>query len=100
MRSGAVELLDGGRVLDLLGEGEMIGHPSMLSGLPATFEVQAAEDVLLYRLPAAAMAPGARAAGGRALRRAVAASALGHAAPVSRAERRGASIPGSVRSAR
>ncbi|HMS62007.1 MAG TPA: putative nucleotidyltransferase substrate binding domain-containing protein [Solirubrobacteraceae bacterium] len=52
LRTGTVELLDGGRALDLLGEGEMIGHPSMLSGLPATFEVQAAEDVLLYRLPA------------------------------------------------
>ncbi len=57
VRSGAVELLDCGRALDLLAEGEMIGHPSMLSGLPVTFEVQAAEDVLLYRLPAAVVAP-------------------------------------------
>lgn len=57
VRSGAVELLDGGRALDLLGEGEMIGHPSMLSGLPVTFEVQAAEDVLLYRLPGEVVAP-------------------------------------------
>ena len=57
VRSGAVELIDGGRALDLLGPGEMIGHPSMLSGMPATYEVRAAEDVLLYRLPAAAIAP-------------------------------------------
>jgi CBS domain-containing protein len=57
VRSGAVELLDGGHALDLLGPGEMIGHPSMLSGMPATFEVRAAEDTLLYRLPAAAIAP-------------------------------------------
>lgn len=64
VRSGAVELLDGGSALDLLGEGEMIGHPSMLSGLPATFEVRAAEDALLYRLPAQAVAgPFARPAG-------------------------------------
>ena len=57
VRSGAVELLDEGRALDLLGPGEMIGHPSMLSGMPATYEVRAAEDALLYRLPAAAIAP-------------------------------------------
>lgn len=56
VRSGAVELLDGGLALDLLGEGEMIGHPSTLSGLPATFEVRVAEDALLYRLPAQAVA--------------------------------------------
>ncbi len=57
VRTGAVELLDGGRALDLLGPGEMIGHPSMLSGMPASYEVRAAEDALLYRLPAAAIAP-------------------------------------------
>jgi len=33
VRTGAVELLDEGRVLDLLGEGEAFGHPSLLSGL-------------------------------------------------------------------
>ena len=31
---GAVELVDRGRVLDVLGEGDMFGHPSMLSGTP------------------------------------------------------------------
>ena len=31
IRRGAVELVDHGRVLDLLGEGELFGHPSMVS---------------------------------------------------------------------
>src|SRR4051794_19154177 len=30
IRSGAVELVDQGRPLDLLGPGELFGHPSML----------------------------------------------------------------------
>lgn len=50
VRTGAVDLIDEGRVLDRLEEGEMFGHPSMLSGLPTTFEVRAAEDSLCYRL--------------------------------------------------
>ncbi len=57
VRRGVVELVDGGRVLDLLGEGELFGHPSMLSGLPAGFETRAAEDSLCYRLPADAVVP-------------------------------------------
>jgi CBS domain-containing protein len=39
-------------VLDLLGEGELFGHASMLSGLPTGFEARAAEDTLCYRLAA------------------------------------------------
>lgn len=50
IRSGAVEVLDGDRVLDLLGEGELFGHASMLSGLPAGFEARAAEDTVCYRV--------------------------------------------------
>ena len=50
VRTGAVDLIDDGSVLDRLEEGEMFGHPSMLSGLPTTFEVRAAEDSLCYRL--------------------------------------------------
>ncbi len=50
IRSGAVELISDGRVLDLLGEGEMFGHASMLSGLPAGFEARAAEDTVCFRL--------------------------------------------------
>lgn len=57
VRTGAVELLDHGRVLDVLGEGEMLGHPAMLSGLPAEAEARAAEDALVYRFPAAAVGP-------------------------------------------
>ena len=52
IRSGAVEILSDGRVLDLLGEGELFGHASMLSGLPPGFEARAAEDTLCYRIPA------------------------------------------------
>ena len=52
VRRGAVELVDHGRVIDLLGEGEMFGHPSMLSGLPTGFQVRAEEDTLCYALAA------------------------------------------------
>jgi CBS domain-containing protein len=52
VRSGAVEIVYDGRVLDLLGEGELFGHASMLSGLPTGFEARAAEDTLCYRIPA------------------------------------------------
>jgi CBS domain-containing protein len=51
VRSGAVELVDDTRVLDLLGEGELFGQASMLSGLPTGFAVRAAEDTLCYRIP-------------------------------------------------
>ena len=48
VRTGAVELLDEGRVLDLLSEGEAFGHPSLLSDLGPTFDVRAHEDTLCY----------------------------------------------------
>lgn len=54
IRRGAVEIVHDGRVLDLLGEGELFGHASMLSGLPTGFEARAAEDTLCYRIEAAA----------------------------------------------
>ncbi len=57
IRRGAVKLLDRGRVLDVLGEGELFGHPSMLSGLPTGFEARAGEDTLCYRLPADTVVP-------------------------------------------
>src|SRR5664279_6422427 len=53
IRSGAVEIVSDGRVLDLLGAGEMFGHASMLSGLPPGFEARAAEDTVCYRIDAA-----------------------------------------------
>ncbi len=52
VRRGAVEIVFDGRVLDLLGEGELFGHASMLSGLPPGFEARAAEDTVCYRLDA------------------------------------------------
>ena len=55
VRRGAIELLSEGRVLDVLGEGELFGHPSMLSGMPAGLEARAVEDTLCYRLPADAV---------------------------------------------
>jgi CBS domain-containing protein len=57
VRRGAVELLDGGRVVDMLSEGEMFGHASLLSEWPTALAVRAAEDSLLYRLPAEAIRP-------------------------------------------
>lgn len=52
VRSGSVAIIHDGRLLDLLGEGELFGHASMLSGLPAGFEARAAEDATCYRLHA------------------------------------------------
>ncbi|HWD65713.1 MAG TPA: putative nucleotidyltransferase substrate binding domain-containing protein [Solirubrobacteraceae bacterium] len=52
VRRGAVELVHRGHVLDLVSEGEMFGHASMLSGLPTGFEARAAEDTLCYRIQA------------------------------------------------
>lgn len=70
VRSGAVEIVFGGRVLDLLGEGECFGHASMLSGLPTGFEARAGEDTVCYRIPAeVAQEPLSRPAGLRFLAR-------------------------------
>jgi CBS domain-containing protein len=52
VRSGAVEIVSDGRVLDLLGEGELFGQASMLSGFPSGFEARAAEDTVCYRIGA------------------------------------------------
>ena len=57
VRSGSVEVLHDGRVLDLLGPGELFGHASMISGLPTGFEARAAEDTVCYRIPADVMRP-------------------------------------------
>jgi len=57
VRRGAVELLDGERVVDMLSEGEMFGHASLLSEWPTALAVRTAEDSLLYRLPAEAIRP-------------------------------------------
>src|SRR3954447_20209168 len=52
IRRGAVELVDQGRPVDLLGEGEMFGHPSVLSAQPTRYEARAKEGTLVYSLPA------------------------------------------------
>ena len=57
VRSGSVEIIHDGRVLDLLGPGELFGHASMISGLPTGFEARAAEDTVCYRIPADVMHP-------------------------------------------
>lgn len=57
VRRGAVALVDHGRVLDLLGEGELFGHPSMLSGTPTGLEARAHEDSLCYVLVAEDVLP-------------------------------------------
>lgn len=51
VRVGAVEIVDRGRITDILGPGETFGHISVLSGLPPPLQVRAAEDTLCYRLP-------------------------------------------------
>ncbi len=51
VRVGAVEVMDRGRVTDVLGAGETFGHISVLSGLPPPLRVRALEDTLCYRLP-------------------------------------------------
>ena len=53
VRKGAVELLDDGRVLDLLGEGELFGQFSLLAHERPTVTVRAEEDTLLYLIPEA-----------------------------------------------
>jgi CBS domain-containing protein len=50
VRSGSVEIVSEGRVLDLVGVGEMFGHASMLSGLPTRFEARAAQPTTCYRV--------------------------------------------------
>jgi CBS domain-containing protein len=57
VRTGAVEVVHDGRVLDLLGPGELFGQASMLSGLPTGFEARAAEDTVCYRIPADEIQP-------------------------------------------
>ena len=51
VRAGAVEIVLAGRVLDVLGPGELFGHASMLSGLPPGFAARAEQDTLCYRIP-------------------------------------------------
>ena len=68
VRDGSVEVVHDGRVLDLLGPGELFGQASMISGLPTGFEARAAQDTVCYRIPAGRPAPAAGPARSRFLR--------------------------------
>lgn len=57
VRTGHVELIDAGRVIDVVGPGDVVGLPSLVSGLPPGLDVRAAEDVLTYRVPADVLLP-------------------------------------------
>jgi CBS domain-containing protein len=52
IRSGTIELATRGKVLDVLVEGEVFGHGSLLSGLPTAFSARAVEASSCYRIPA------------------------------------------------
>jgi CBS domain-containing protein len=54
IRKGAVELLDDGLVLDLLGEGEVFGQFSLFAHETPALTVRAHEDTLCYLIPEAA----------------------------------------------
>ncbi|RLV49732.1 CBS domain-containing protein [Nocardioides mangrovicus] len=51
VRTGAVEVVDRGRVVDQLGPGDTFGHISVLTGLPPALSVRALEDSLCLLLP-------------------------------------------------
>lgn len=51
IRKGAVEILDDGNLIDLMGEGESFGAWSMLAGFGPTATVRAHEDTLCYLIP-------------------------------------------------
>jgi CBS domain-containing protein len=57
VRKGIVELIERGRVLDLLEEGEMFGQAWSFSGLPTPWEARAWEDALCYALPCDEVVP-------------------------------------------
>jgi CBS domain-containing protein len=52
IRKGAVELLDGDTVLDVLVEGEAFGQLSLLSGLGPVLSIRAHEDTICYLIEA------------------------------------------------
>jgi CBS domain-containing protein len=53
IRKGAVELEDDDVVVDLLDEGDVFGHASVLASEPPALTARAAEDTLCYLVPAA-----------------------------------------------
>jgi CBS domain-containing protein len=57
VRRGAVELRSDGRLLDVVGEGELFGYASILAESPLGFVARAREDTLVYRLAEEAIRP-------------------------------------------
>ena len=51
VRTGTVEVVDRGSVIDELQSGDTFGHISVLTGLSPQYSVRAAEDTLCYRMP-------------------------------------------------
>jgi CBS domain-containing protein len=51
VRTGSMELVQRGQVVDVLEPGEAFGHPSLVSGAPPLMTVRAAEDTLCYLIP-------------------------------------------------
>jgi CBS domain-containing protein len=51
VRSGSVELVHQGEVVDVLGPGESFGQPSLLTGLAPAFTVRAREDTVCLLIP-------------------------------------------------
>ena len=52
--SGAMDLVHADQVVDVLGPGQLFGHPSLLTGLAPTFTVRAREQATCLLLPRAA----------------------------------------------
>ena len=57
VRRGTVELRSEGRLLDVVGEGELFGFASILAERPVGFVARAREDTLVYRVAADAIRP-------------------------------------------
>jgi CBS domain-containing protein len=57
VRRGAVELRGDGRLLDVVGEGELFGYASMLAERPLGFVARAREETLVYRIAEDAIRP-------------------------------------------
>jgi CBS domain-containing protein len=51
VRTGTLEVVDRGRVVDLLGPGDTFGHVWLLSALPPPVRVRAQEESLCLRIP-------------------------------------------------
>ena len=52
LHTGTIELAANGKILHVLGAGELFGHGSLLSGLPAAFSARAVQESSCYRIAA------------------------------------------------